>query len=45
VFRVDALVDGERFHVRVLRFPFGRGNSQEQTLSKTSSNYLCTNDG
>jgi hypothetical protein len=44
-FRVDALTDGEHFHVSMLHVPFGRGNAQRQTHSETSSNYLCTNHG
>ena len=41
-FRVDALEDGEQFHVSMLHVQFGRGNSQGRTHSETSSNYLCT---
>ena len=44
-FRVDALEDGEQFHVRCCTSRLARGNSQGRTHSETSSNYLCTNDG
>jgi hypothetical protein len=43
-FRVDALEDGEQFHVSMLRVALARDNASGQTHSETSSNYLCTND-